>query len=177
MAKLAPILIAIALCGCEDEPSSSADTTTTPDTSAPTLCSKYGGAAAVDAVVQGHIVPAIAGDCRINSFFTSLSADGLSHVAECLSIQVQGMFGCPGVTYAGSRDARGVPCRDMVEAHVGLQLSQGDFDALIEDVVAGLTAAGVEEADINAAAPALLGMQSAIVAQPEYADPSHGLCE
>ncbi|MFO0747774.1 MAG: hypothetical protein U1F43_19230 [Myxococcota bacterium] len=92
------------------------------------------------------------GDCRINTFFTSLTPTELDHVVQCLSIQVEGLFGCEGVSYAGSKDSNGVACRSMVEAHTGLKISQGDFDALIEDVVSGLSAAGVAEADINAAA-------------------------
>lgn len=51
----------------------------------------------------------------------------------------------------------------MSEAHANLGISDADFDALIEDVAAGLTEAGVEAADIQAAAPVLLGLKSDIV--------------
>ncbi|MFO0747775.1 MAG: hypothetical protein U1F43_19235 [Myxococcota bacterium] len=61
-----------------------------------TLCQKYGGSSVVDGAITTKVIPAIAGDCRINTFFTSLSADGLNHVVECLSIQAQGLFGCKG---------------------------------------------------------------------------------
>ena len=128
-----------------------------------TLCAKYGGAANVGTVIKDKVIPEIAGDCRINKFFTSLTAAGLNHVVECLSIQAQELFSCPGVSYAGSKDSAGVACRSMVDAHASLGISKGDFDALIEDVVAGLAEGGVAQADIQAAAPALLGMQGAIV--------------
>jgi len=177
MRLIIPLFALSVLVACDDDTKATADTTTTPDTSEGALCAKYGGAAMVDQVVKTKIIPAIAGDCRINTFFTALSSDGLNHVVECLSTQVQALFGCAGVRYSGSLDSRGAPCRDMRSVHLGLQLSQGDFDALIDDVVQGLTAAGVEESDINTAAPALLGMAPDIVAQPDHNDPTHGVCE
>jgi hypothetical protein len=80
-----------------------------------------------------------------------------------LSIQVQELFGCEGVQYVGAQSSLGSDCRSMTEAHQGLGISKGDFDALIEDVVTGLTEAGVSAEDIGAAAPALLGLEGDIV--------------
>jgi hemoglobin len=128
-----------------------------------TLCAKYGGKDNVASVVQTQVLGAIAGDCRINTFFTSLSADGFTRVSDCLTIQVQELFGCEGIHYEGSEASNGLACRSMAQTHAGLGISTGDFDALIEDVVAGLGEAGIEEADIMAAAPALLGMKGDIV--------------
>lgn len=142
---------------------------------APSLCAKYGGAGVVDSVVKNQVLGAIADDCRINVFFTSLTSDGLTRVADCLSLQVQELFGCEGVVYAGSEASNGLMCRSMADAHLGLGISAGDFNALIEDVVAGLTAAGVEAADIGAAAPALLGMQDDIVEDSDEAT-THRMC-
>lgn len=127
------------------------------------LCEKYGGASNVASVVETNVIGAIAADCRISAHFTELDADSFTHVVDCLTTQVQELFGCEGVTYAGSMSSVERQCRSMTEAHEGLGISKGDFDALIEDVVSGLTEAGVEEADIAAAAPALLGMEDAIV--------------
>jgi hemoglobin len=127
------------------------------------LCEKYGGADAVKSVVENDVIGTIAADCRINTFFTSLTNDGFGRVNDCLAIQVQELFGCDGVSYEGSIASNGLPCRSMTVAHQGLGISAADFDALIEDVVAGMTQAGVEEADIAAAAPALLGMEPDIV--------------
>lgn len=127
------------------------------------LCDKYGGASAVAGVVSDHIIAAFAADCRISTHFTELDAQTFTHVGECLTIQVQELFGCDGIHYAGAESSVGRECRSMVEAHQGLAISKGDFDALIEDVVSGLSEAGVATEDINAAAPALLAMQGAIV--------------
>jgi hypothetical protein len=117
----------------------------------------------VASVVSDHIIAAFAADCRISTHFTELDPDTFTHVGECLTIQVQELFGCDGIHYAGAESSVGRGCRSMVAAHQGLGISKGDFDALIEDVVTGLSEAGVEVDDINAAAPALLGMQGAIV--------------
>jgi hypothetical protein len=131
------------------------------DGGATTLCDKYGGKAGVQSAVA-IAVDRVAGDCRINTFFTTLEPAQLTHVVQCLTIQSQELFGCADVTYLGSRDALNVPCRSMAEAHRDLNISAADFDAFIEDVVAGLTAAGVSADDINAVAPTLLDMKPTI---------------
>ena len=141
-----------------------------------TLCEKYGGPDDIATVVGTNIIGTIAADCRISVHFTSLDADSFAHVGECLTLQVQELFGCEGAQYAGAMSSLGRPCRSMAQAHAGLGISQGDFDALIEDVVSGLSEAGVETADIMAAAPALLGMEPAIVEDPAVA-PTRGSCE
>jgi hemoglobin len=141
-----------------------------------TLCLKYGGAANVASVVQNNVIGAIAADCRINTFFTSLTPDGFTRVNDCLTIQVQELFGCEGIAYAGSEASNGLVCRDMTTTHRGLGISSADFDALIEDVVLGLTEAGVSEEDIGAAAPALLGMEPDIVEAPEDEGPTRAAC-
>lgn len=165
--SLAVIFIAFSvLAGCDGDDSSvgeNAGSGGETSESGETLCAKYGGADNVAFVVQNQVIGAIAGDCRINTFFTSLSPDGFTRVGDCLTIQVQELFGCPGIRYEGAEASNGLACRSMVQAHAGLAISSGDFDALIEDVVAGLAEAGVEEADIMAAAPALLGLKDDIV--------------
>jgi hemoglobin len=147
--------------------------------SAPTLCEKYGGTAAVASVVAEQVIPAIAGDCRISPFFTSLPAARLTHVVECLSIQTEELFGCEGVVYQGSKDKSGAACRTMAVIHEGLGISSGDFDALLEDVVAGMTKAGVESADIAMAAPALIGLKADIVEKSGDKQPTSptAMCE
>jgi hemoglobin len=139
---------------------------------AKSLCEKYGGKASVGSVVADKIVPEIAGDCRISPFFTSLPKDRLTRVVDCLSIQVEELFGCEGVKYVGSKASNGLACRSMAAIHGGLGISTGDFDALLEDVVAGLTAAGVDSADIAMAAPALIGLKADIVDEADQSAPS-----
>ena len=142
-----------------------------------TLCAKYGGADNVASVVKNDVIGAIAADCRVNSFFTELGSDAFTRVEDCLTIQVQELFSCDGVTYAGAEASNGLPCRSMATAHVGLGISDADFNALIEDVVLGLGGAGVEEDDIMAAAPALLGMQDDIVEAADDDASTRGSCE
>lgn len=162
--------------GCSDNGSEMAEPTGDGDGDDGSLCAKYGGAANIATVVQTNVIGEIAADCRINTFFTSLSENEFTRVNDCLTIQVQELFGCSGITYEGSKDSNGKVCRSMVDAHRGLLISDGDFMALIEDVVAGLQDAGVAQADIDAAAPALLGMQADIVEKDGVDDPTKLMC-
>lgn len=132
------------------------------DAAVTTLCEKYGGPDALPAIV-GSIFGAISADCRVNGFFAPLPNDKLSHIGDCMVNQVGWLFGCPGMVYDGSVDSQGEVCRSMKDAHMGMGLSHGDFVALLDDMAKGLTAAGIEESDITAAAPALLGMEPDIV--------------
>ncbi len=161
-------VIGVSGCGSDDDED--------PAKSAQTLCAKYGGPAAIESVIKNQVVSEIAGDCRISSFFTTLTDEGFTRVKDCLAIQAQELFQCPGVTYQGSEASNGLPCRDMKQAHAGAGISDGDFDALIEDVVAGLSKAGVSDEDIAAAAPALLGMKTDIVEQSGTTDPTKSEC-
>ncbi|HMJ16220.1 MAG TPA: hypothetical protein VK524_32625, partial [Polyangiaceae bacterium] len=133
------------------------------------------GKAGVQSAVNAA-VSAVAGDCRINTFFTTLPETQLTHVVQCLTIQTQELFGCAGVSYLGSRDMAGVACRTMTEAHRDLNISDADFDAFIEDVVAGLTTAGVSSEDIGRAAPTLLGLKPTIVTPDAGAGLTQGEC-
>jgi len=172
--KLCLITTGCGLSACSDD-GDDAMTSDEVTTTTQTLCAKYGGASAVDQVVRTNVIGAIAEDCRVNAFFTTLSEAAFTRVNDCLSIQVQELFACEGVTYQGAEDSNGLPCRSMADAHRGLGISSADFNALIEDVVAGLSEAGVEDADIQAAAPALLGMEPDIV-EGDGADHARSEC-
>lgn len=139
------------------------------------LCKKYGGKDAVGMVIAKHVVPSILGDCRLNGFFAGLPSEHATRLVDCLSIQAEELFGCAGVKYEGSMSTNGLPCRSMKEAHADMGVAKGDFDALIEDVVSGLSEAGVEQADIEAAAPALLQLKGDIVEKTET-DPTRAMC-
>jgi hypothetical protein len=130
------------------------------------LCAKYGGAARVRDIIGGQVLGRIASDCRVHAFFAGLTPAGMIRVSDCLSIQVAELMGCSGVHYAGAFASNGLECRDMRTSHIGLGISAADFDAFLEDVVAGLDAAGMERADIEAAAPALLALKATIVEAP-----------
>lgn len=189
------VVVVFGACG-DDDPASTSDTAdtmmdtadSTDTVAATTPCERAGGAAAVASVIYDKVNPAnpdtlvgtFAGDCRINSFFAVPKA-ALDHVGECLAIQVQELFGCEGVTYAGSQSSTGRECRDMKTAHIGLQISQGDFDALIEDIagfVQPLVDAGVlTNEEFGAAAGVLVGMGPDIVEQTAVSEPTKEACE
>jgi hypothetical protein len=133
---------------------------------AATLCAKYGGAAGVERAIKQYVLAELATDCKVGLHFTMLPANRLARFSDCLSYQAQELFACPGVTYAGSKSPNGLPCRDMKSAHTGLRLSEGDFDAVLADFASGLLKAGVSQADIEAVAPALLGLGPEVVEAP-----------
>jgi truncated hemoglobin YjbI len=88
-------------------------------------------------------------DTRINSFFAAVSADRL---ATCLVRQVCGATGGPcqyGKEIPEADPGVISPCRDMKESHADLRITKADFDALAEDLVAELDAAGVTLEDRN----------------------------
>jgi hypothetical protein len=93
-------------------------------------------------------------------------------LTECLSIQAEELFGCDGVKYEGSKDSSGATCRDMKTTHAGLGIGAADFEALIDDVAAGLKKAGVSDADIMTAGGALQGLESQIVEMPNAGTPT-----
>jgi len=168
----------MALLGCNDDmPPDTSDQGGGTGETAQSLCIKYGGASNVAKVVETNVIAnSIAADCRINGFFTLLSDEAFHRLNDCLVQQVQELFGCEGVTYTNAQSRDGLACRSMLEAHAGLGISDGDFDALIEDVVKGLAAAGVEDEDIGAAAPALLGMREDIVGKDGDTTNAKAMC-
>ena len=93
------------------------------------LYDRLGGKTAIAAVVD-EFVARVAADKRINSFFAATAADPkrLATFKELLVEQI-----C---------EASGGPCkytgRDMKRAHAGMGISNADFDALVEDLVAAL---------------------------------------
>lgn len=186
-------VLGFSACGDDDDPATTSDAADTmadgndvPAVETP--CSRAGGASVVAGLIYDKVNPAnpetlvgvFAGDCRINAFFAVPKA-ALDHVGECLTTQVQELFGCPGVTYAGSKSSTGRECRDMKTAHIGLQISQGDFDAMIEDIagfVQPLVDAGVLTNDeFTAAAGVLVGMGPDIVEQANVSETTKDVCE
>jgi len=205
LARIVAVAFSAASAGCGgDDPPAKTDTTVMQDTAAPDTatpdttmpdtsmsdtmvaqspCERAGGAAAVASVVYNKanaadpatLVGTFAGNCKINQHFLTLGAERLNHTGECLAIQVQELFGCAGVTYAGSMDSLGAACRDMKTTHTGLAISKGNFDALIADVVSLVSPLAapevgvLTEAELNATAAALLSLEADILEQPNEA--------
>jgi hypothetical protein len=138
------------------------------------LCAKYGGMATVRQVTR-QLLDGISADCRIRAFFSGLTGAGGQRVRDCLSLQIGELFGCAGVTYARAYADNGLECRGMRKSHIGLGITDADFDALLENVALSLTAAGVERQDLESAAGALLALRPQIV-EVASAVPSRSQC-
>lgn len=121
-------------------------------------------------LVVGNFIGRVAADTRINGFFATTD---IPRLTTCLVRQVCSIDGpCaygdevdgaePGVSATA-------PCRDMASSHTGLRsggspITIEDFDALVEDLVLELTAAGVTESDRGAVLGALGPLCPMIVA-------------
>lgn len=139
----------------------------------PPLCTKYGGYATVEVVVN-DLVGALVADCRISKFFTTLTTERVSHLHDCLVKQVAVVMRCPGIKY--DIDNAGVECRDMKTAHKGISIRQADFDALVQDLVGVLTKDGVAAADIDMLAPSILALRDDIVTN-SAPEASRSICD
>lgn len=144
-----------------------------PADAGPPLCTKYGGYATVEAVVN-DLVGALVADCRISKFFTTLTTERVSHLHDCLVKQVAVVMRCPGIKY--DIDNAGVECRDMKTAHKGISIRQADFDALVQDLVGVLTKDGVAAADIDMLAPSILALRDDIVTN-SAPEASRSICD
>ncbi len=93
------------------------------------LYKSLGGKKAITAVVD-DFVGRVAADDRINSFFKATAADPkrLAKFKKNLVDQICQAAGGP-CQYQG---------KDMKAAHAGMGIGSGDFDALVEDLVASL---------------------------------------
>ena len=114
-----------------------------------TLYERLGGQDAITAVVDAFIARC-AGDARINGKFARTDVPRLR---ANLIDQVCEATGGP-CSYSG---------RDMRTTHDGMGVTAGEFDALVEDLVATLDQFGVPEAEKGELLGALAPMRSAIV--------------
>jgi len=97
------------------------------------LYDRLGGHDAINAVVE-DFVGRCAGDSRINGKFARTD---IPRLKSMLSDQVCNASGGP-CTYAG---------RSMAETHDGMGVTAGEFDALVEDLVATLNKFSVPQAE------------------------------
>lgn len=93
------------------------------------LYDRLGGGSAIEAVIDGF-VGRCAGDDRINKKFARTD---IPRLTKMLVDQVTDATGGPA-TYSG---------RDMKETHLGMAVTGGEFDALVEDLVSTLDQLGV----------------------------------
>ena len=115
----------------------------------PSLYERLGGKDAITAVID-DFVARCAADSRINGKFARTD---IPRLKSMLVDQVCEATGGP-CTYTG---------RDMRTTHDGMGVTAGEFDALVEDLVATLDQFGVGEADKGELLSALAPMRSDIV--------------
>ena len=115
------------------------------------LYQRLGGKDAITAVVD-DFVGNVAGDNRINKFFAR--AD-ISRLKRNLVDQICSASGGP-CTYTG---------RDMGQTHDGMAVTAGEFDALVEDLVATLDEFEVPKAEQEELLGLLAPMRGDIVEQ------------
>jgi len=104
-------------------------TTTMSLAQTPTLYTRLGGQAAIVAVVN-QFVANVGADARINSFFKATVADPARLAAfktNLVNLICQGTGG--PCTYTG---------KSMKDAHKGMGVTDANFNALVEDLVAAL---------------------------------------
>ncbi len=138
------------------------DTTTDQTTGAvDNLCSRLGGVDdGITALVNGFLGKVLTDD-KINGYFLNSDVDG-GAVAACVVKQLGELAQCDGVVY---------DCQNMKDAHVGLGISQQDFDDFVLDFLAAYdehvaTHPDLTDADKTAIGDALGGMAVDIVEDP-----------
>jgi hemoglobin len=118
------------------------------------LYDRLGGKPAITAVVD-EFVGRVAADTRVNAFFAATVADSTRTAALKTRLVEQVC------------EAAGGPCRchgkNMKAAHAGMQISNADFDALVEDLVGALDKFKVAEADKAELLRILGGLKADIV--------------
>lgn len=118
------------------------------------LYDRLGGTTAIASVVDGFAAN-VAADARINRFFTRVASDStaMREFKQKLVDQICQGSGGP-CTYTG---------KDMKTAHLGMGLTNADFDALVEDLVKALDSAGVQQKEKDELLAVLGPMRTDIV--------------
>lgn len=121
-----------------------------------TLYERLGGKEAISLVVDQFIAN-VAGDARINTFFAKTVADKsgtlVTNLKNNLINQIGEATGGP-LKYTG---------KDMVTAHLGMNIKDADFNALVEDLVGALDKYNVPATEKNELLTALAAMKPQIV--------------
>jgi len=146
--------IGLVASGCSGDAKKGAEVDTAitpaPDTAAPrTLYSRLGEKPAITAVVD-TFVARVAADARINKKF---ARSDVPRVKVMLVDQICAQTGGP-CTYTG---------RSMKEAHQNMKVTEGEFNALVEDLVATLNQFNVPQPEQDELLTALGAMKSDIV--------------
>ena len=129
------MLVCVALAGCAGSPPAKHDApvkaAAAPAKGSDALYRALGGEAGITRVVDATLAE-IHGDLRINLFFEKTD---MADLRRLVIEQICAASGGP-CTYSG---------RSMEEAHSGLNLTDADFDAFVEDLVHGMNKEKVPE--------------------------------
>ena len=147
----------LSACGNGEEAGSADTTQTAAAAAARSLYDRLGGRDAIVAVVDSFVVIAAA-DARINKKF---ARSDVARVKAMLVEQICAQTGGP-CTYTG---------RSMKEAHLNMGVTEGEFNALVEDLVTTLKAFNVPQTEQDELLAALGAMKGDIV---EVQSPSTG---
>jgi hemoglobin len=144
-------IVAVSACAARDD--APTDSTAAAATTQ-SLYDRLGGTTAIASVVDGFVAN-VAADARINKFFTRVASDtaAMREFKQKLVDQICQGSGGP-CTYTG---------KDMKTAHVGMGLTNADFDALVEDLVKALDSAGVPQKEKDELLAVLGPMRTDIV--------------
>ena len=119
------------------------------DTTPKSLYDRLGGKDAITAVVDSFVAK-VAADARINKKFAK---SDVGRVKTMLVDQICGATGGP-CTYSG---------RSMKEAHKNMKVTEGEFNALVEDLTATLNSFNVGQREQNELLSTLGTMKADIV--------------
>lgn len=150
--KLRSIMFALSLAAaaCGGSKGSDKPTTTTTQNQGKSLYDRLGGVDAIKAVVKDFVEERVAKDSRINARFMNTDVPKLEGL---LTDQICAATGGP-CTYTG---------RNMKETHAGMGISEAEFGALVEDLVASLDKFNVPKAEQDELIGALAKMHDDIV--------------
>ena len=118
-----------------------------------TLCERLGGTPAISAVVDSFAGKVLKDD-RVNKKFAKSDANRL---VTNLKGQIGAAAKCPGVTYKG---------KNMTNAHKNMGVTEGEFNAVVEDLVKTLDEFKVPEKEKGELLAVLGPMKKDIVGKP-----------
>lgn len=151
---LALSLALVAACGGKDKGSSTTPPAGGGETTSASLYTRLGEKPAIEAVIDKFLANVVA-DARINARFSHMDEAGVAKLRNHLVDQVCSATGGP-CEYKG---------KDMVTAHTGMNVTEDEFNALVEDLVKALDELGVKDAEKGELLGALGGMKGDIVAK------------
>ena len=129
-------LLAVSILACTPRGDQKADSAAQATVAAPTLYDRLGGTPVLTAVVDSFVTHVMA-DTRINKHFQRIAGDTVATQSFKQKLLDQLCQGASGpCTYAGL---------DMKSAHQGMNLTDADFDALMENLDKALDSAGVSQ--------------------------------